>query len=96
MQKNSLRRPNPFISGTHQSHPMFISSSLPISVLRQNTGVANLFRALFHPVSTQPTQYPKTPRFLHIYAAFEPPDLIPVYSFLVLFFKTTNRSHLIS
>jgi DNA-binding LytR/AlgR family response regulator len=41
--------------------------------------------------NTSCTQYPKTPRFLHIHAAFEPPDLIPVYSFLVLFFKTTNE-----
>ena len=63
---------------TPHSHPMFISSQPPISALRPNTGVANLFRALIHPALTQPTQYPKTPRFLHIHAAFEPPDLIPV------------------
>ena len=69
---------------------MFISSQPPESALRLNLGVANLFRALFHPVSAQPAQYPKTPRFLHIRAAFKPPDLIPVYSFLVLFFKTTK------
>ncbi len=73
---------------------MFISSPPPISALRRNLGVANLFRALFRPVSGLLVQYPKNPRFLHIYAAFEPSDLIPVYLSLVLFFKPTNRPRL--
>jgi hypothetical protein len=81
-------------SGTPHSHPMFISSLPPISAHCQNLGVANLFCTLFRPVSAQSAQYPKTPRFLHIYAAFEPFSLIRVYSSLVLFFKTTNRPRL--
>jgi len=62
----------------HHFHPMFISSPPPISALRQNISVANLSIALYLPASTQPTQYPKTPRFLHIYAAFEAFSPIPV------------------
>jgi len=77
---------------TPHSHPMFISSQPPISTLRLNLGVANMVQTNFCPSSALLAQYPKTPRFLHIYAAFEPSDLIPVYSFLVLFFKTTNES----
>lgn len=69
---------------------MFISSPPPFSALRPKHGVANVFQTYFCPSSAHRTLYPKTPRFLHIYAAFEPFSLIPVYSFLVLFFKTTN------
>jgi len=78
-------------SGTPHSHPMFISSPPPISALCPNSGVANLFCDISHRVSAQSTPYPKTPRFLHIHAAFEPSDPIPVYLSLVQFFKATNE-----
>ena len=70
---------------------MFISSLPPISALRQNLGVANLFQPTSQLCLPRSSQYPKTPRFLHIYAAFEAPDLIPVYLSLVLFLKTTKE-----
>ena len=70
-------------SHTPHSHPMFISSQPPIAALLRNSGVANVSQVTLCLNLAVSAQYPKTPRFLHIYAAFELFSLIPVYSLLV-------------
>ena len=47
-------------SSTHHSQPMFISSPPPISALRRNLGMANLFCVLFRPAQLFQPNIPKS------------------------------------